>query len=210
MDFDQSSASTGLDGAVRALGTETGRGVRVAGGVDLLVGLFVDGEFTFSSPNVDANLLLNGDDIREAFDADSRSWRLSAGYKFELIDIVAAYGQVGYTRRTFDPDTIALETPGGEASFNVADLEAKEGGLEAELGLRAEVLPRLELTGALRFTEAGILNIPSTSDITSLDFDEGVFGQVGAIISAFGPAAVRVTYEMGDTQTAFIGLRAQF
>ena len=201
---------------IGSVDAEAGTGVRVAGGVDFLLGVFVDGEVAWTTPEVDA--LLSVGDAMEAGTADATSakYRLSGGYKMELFDILAAYGQAGYVFRSFDVDNLSLS--GVANSLTLQGVDDDQSGFELEAGVRAEVLPRLELTGAVRYSDVAALSIDNPADISipeqttisGLEFDDGVFGEVGAIIDLAGPLAIRGTYEIGDTDSAFIGLRAQF
>ncbi|MCG8443617.1 MAG: porin family protein [Caulobacterales bacterium] len=205
-----------LDLSIADIDTDGGVGVRLAGGLDLVFGVFIDGELAWTSPEA-AALVLSGDESDSgATDAEALRARLSAGYKFELFDIAAIYGQVGYVQRTLEFDDLSLTAPGN--TLSLLDLDADQGGYEAEIGARAEVLPRIELTGAVRVSDVGALtiappgevSIPEFTTVSELEFDDGVFGEAGVIFQIFGPVALRGTYEFGDANAAFLGLRAQF
>lgn len=198
--------------------TDAGLGGRVAGGLDLLLGFYVDGEAGWSRPDVDATSATGGAASTGSADGELSTWRLSGGYKMEVADLVALYGQLGYVRRSVSIDDISVSVPGHATTF--ADLDGDVGGYEVEAGVRAEVFPRLELTGAVRYSDVGALEIPLSPNVfvtipeettfTALDFEESVVGEAGFLFDLWGPIALRGTYAFGEENAAFLGLRSQF
>ena len=205
--FDETSSSTSGGGAVN-LDAASGFGVRFAGGVGLPLGWFIDGEAQVTAPELEARA---GAD-RNTINGDSITVRGSLGYKFQVFDLAAVFAQVGYVDRQFDPDgSEGLDLFNlNEEVVDTGEIEANASGYEVTFGARAEVTPRIELTGALNFSDIGALSLPTAEQFGDLAFEDGVAFEGGVIWDLWGPTALRATYEIGETDTAFIGLRAQF
>ncbi|MEM8770238.1 MAG: hypothetical protein AAGD92_01190 [Pseudomonadota bacterium] len=143
----------------------------------------------------------------------AREWRIGAGYILNLPGGFAGYGQAAFMRSDYYGDLNDLEP-----LIATGDASARNG-ISLEAGLRYLFLNRLEISGYGRWDSEGgygfegvtppdiIADAPGT-----LVFDRGDDFRGGgqAALRVVGPFWATASYEFGDIDAVFAGVRASF
>jgi len=202
VDLDETSQTSEFTAALNA---DDGSGFRAACTLELLLGIFVHGEFT--QADIDFQAVVDDGLGTDEFNSDvtNQSLRIGAGLALDIPLLpISAYGQASYTQEQFDAGSFVDETTGA-----VENVEQDDSGFDLEVGARAVLLNRIDGGVFVRYTDIGAIEVPnSSSDI--LEAEEDVRFGAQAALRVIGPAWATVRYEAGDVDTIFVGGRIAF
>ncbi len=190
-----------------ALSSDAGSGFRGACTLALLGGLFVHGEYSQAEFDVDAALSGN---IQGALEGgvDTSALRIGGGLAVDIPFLaLGGYGQVSYTHVEYDGDLTEVVTA-AQAAAATAVIDTDDSGFDLEVGARGLVFENLDLGGFIRYTSVGALKVPA--NFAEVENDDDILVGAQAALRVLGPVWVTGRYELGETDSLFVGVRAAF
>ena len=201
VDFDETATAGSVAAALEA---DSGSGFRAACAFELLMGLYLHGEYQQADIDFDAVFTDGVDTDQFSSDVNSSSLRIGAGFAFDIPLVpVTPYGQVSYTQVEFDADSVVSETVGAVEGF-----EEDDSGFDIEAGVRTIIMNRFDLGAFGRYSDVGSLSAGTTFD--DIENDEDFRYGAQAAVRVIGPFWGSLRYEGGDVDTLFVGGRVAF